>query len=51
MFALLEKTIAKALSELVGLELTCRIDDISYGDRSYENGANFNVSISQPVKR
>jgi hypothetical protein len=46
----LEKTIAKALSELVGVELVCRIDDISYGDRSFEHGANFNVLISQPAK-
>jgi hypothetical protein len=46
----LEKAIAKAVSELVGVELTCRIDDISYTDSSNEGGATFNASISQPAK-
>jgi hypothetical protein len=46
----LEQAIAKAVSDLVGVELACDIDAISYGDRSYEHSAKFNVSLSQPMK-
>jgi hypothetical protein len=46
----LEQTIAKAISDLIGVEFSCHIDSISFGDRSYENGAKFNVSLSQPMK-
>lgn len=46
----LEQAIAKAVSDLVGVELACHIDSISYGDCSHEHSAKFNVSLSEPFK-
>lgn len=40
----IETTIAKALSELVGVEYKCSIDEISYGER-ISKGGKFNVNI------
>ena len=46
----LEQTIAKAVSELVGVELTCRIDSLTFDNRVTGNGATFNASLRKPMK-
>lgn len=47
----LEQAIAKAVSDLTGLELECSINHINYDKRSLSyNSAKFDVSLSEVFK-
>jgi hypothetical protein len=45
----LEKTIAKAVTDLVGTELRCSIENIKFNDSYSTTSAAFNVSLHEPV--
>lgn len=45
----LEKTIAEAISGLVGVKLKCSVENIAYNGGFGRSGAKFSVSLSEPV--
>ena len=47
----LEKAIAKTVSDLIGAELICTIDTLTYERKSYSfTGADIVLSLSEPYK-
>ena len=47
----LENIIAQAVSEAVDVELNCRIHNINYDSNSGYHGAEFAVSLAEPIEK
>jgi hypothetical protein len=45
----LEQTIAKAVGDLIGVQLNCSIDNVEYRASYARTSAKFNVSLSEPL--